>query len=64
MPADARGGAREQVFKEADEVLLGAALANRAQNLPGGDVEAGDDGLGTVATVLELLPLHMTRLDW
>ena len=63
VPADVAGHAREQILKEAGEVSLGAALADRAANLPGGDVEAGDHGLGTVATVLELLPLHMTRLD-
>ena len=63
VPADIAGSAREQILEEAGKVLLGTTLADRALNLPGGDVEAGDQGLGAVAAVLELLPLHLPRLE-
>jgi hypothetical protein len=63
VPADVPGRAREQLIEEAGEVLLGAALADGALHAPGGDVEAGDQGLGPMAAVLELLPLHVARLE-
>lgn len=63
VPANGAGGARQQAVKETSKVLLRAALANRALHPPGRDVEAGDHGLGAVAAILELLPLHMPWLE-
>src|SRR6478672_6845402 len=43
-------------------VGLGAAVANGAEDLAGGDIERRDQTLGTMPDILELPPFDMSRL--
>src|SRR5258708_23595505 len=55
LPARGRRTARQQVLQKAGVILLGALLADEAVHLAGGDVEGGDQALGAVADVFELV---------
>lgn len=56
-----RGTPRQQAGQELRKILLSACLAELRRNLPGRYVEPGDQGVGTVANVLELAALDVPR---
>ena len=49
-------------LQERHVVRLGAAVADGAEDLAGGDVECRDQGFGAMPDILELPPLDMSRL--
>jgi hypothetical protein len=55
-------GAAQQAVEKSRKILFGARVADHARDLAGGDIEAGDQGLGAVAAVFELAPLDFAGL--
>ena len=62
VPRRRRPGDGEQAFQEGHVVRLGAAVANGAEDLAGGDIERRDQALGAMPDILELTPFDMPRL--
>src|ERR1051325_5067614 len=61
IPSDVGGGAVEQTAEKARKILFGAGIADDAFDLAGGDIEGRNQGLSSVAAVLELTPLDLAR---
>lgn len=52
----------EQCVKERHEIGFGAGVANPTLDGAGGDIEGGDQSLGSVPDIFEFAPLHLPRL--
>ena len=61
VPAGIGGNAAQQAAEKPCEVILRPGIADHAFDRAGGDVEGGDQGLSTMAAVLELTPLDLAR---
>ena len=51
----------EEAVEEGGEIVLGAAVADRAQDRSGGHIEGGDQGLCAVSPVFEFVSFHLAR---
>src|SRR5580693_4457569 len=64
VPPCVGGGAAQQIVEKTCKILLGPPVADHACDLATGDIEAGDQGLRAVASILELAPLDLAGLHW
>ena len=55
--------AGDQPIEEAGEVVFGASRPDDTAHLAGGDIETGDQGLGTMADVLVFPSFDQARLE-
>ena len=60
-PAHFRRDRAEEAVEEGGEIVLGAAVADRAQDRSGGHIEGGDQGLCAVSPVFEFVSFHLAR---
>ena len=63
-PAHFRRDRAEEAVEEGGEIVLGAAVADRAQDRSGGHIEGGDQGLCAVSPVFEFVSFHLARYAW
>ena len=60
-PAHFRRDRAEEAVEEGGEIVLCAAVADRAQDRSGGHIEGGDQGLCAVSPVFEFVSFHLAR---